>query len=401
MPQAPSPWRTRLLVLAISCAAAGLLLWGGLRWKNSRAPKALEIRRTVLPTPTRPADDRDLSEIFGDPPNPTRPEEWAFYLPKETAGIFFGFGEFSEYDPWTYARPREKHDVVMPWPEHPDGKMVSNTNSIGCRETHELAVPPADLRVLVAGDSHTFGVCNDDEVVTERLEVALRARRPGRSIEVLNAASGGYSFLNYIGTWFRMRDFHPQLFLVIVFAGNDFGELLGPSLHFSARPWPSEAPGRNDQRNAMLAADPYAMAQGLDSVESNRSWPEERERNVRDALYLCRQMKRFAEEGGSKFAVALLPSPFLLKWPDEATKPGRKAVDGFGLKPADFEREQARCTQFLDGLGAAGIDYLDLTTAFAKEPSPPYWHHDLHLSSHGHDVAAQALLPFVEPRLPR
>ncbi len=400
MLQVPRQWQPRLLALALSSIVAALLLWAGLHVLRSLAPKLLEIRRPTPPPPARAAGSRHLDEVFGQPPIPARPEDWAFYLTQDVAGVFFTFGQFAHYDAWTYSRPNPLRDQVMPWPEHPAGKMTTNLNSQGCREDHELADPPCDLRVLVAGDSHTFGVVDDPEVLTERLEIALRARRPGRSIEVLNAGSGGYTFFNYLGTWFRFREFRPQVFLVVVFGGNDYGELLGPCLHFTGHGWPAENPARPAQRTAMLQAEPYAMAQGLDSIETWRAWPEQLAYSVRDAVYLCSEMQRCARAGEAQLLIAFLPSPFVLRWP-EGRRPGERIVQDYGLVPADFERQSKADAQFLAGVRALGIEVLDLTPTFAAEPVPPYWRHDLHLSTRGHELAAEALLPIVDRVLPR
>jgi len=270
----------------------------------------------------------------------------------------------------------------------------------GCREDHELCDPACELRVLVAGDSHTFGVCNDSEVLTELLESQLRGLRMGRSVEVLNAASGGYTLTNYLGTWFRFREFRPQVFVVVVFAGNDFTELLGHGLYFSGHSFPRQRKERRAQRRKLLEAHPSEMGQGLDSIENAREWPMEREHTVRDAIYLCREMQRCARAGGAELVVAFIPSPFLLEWP-ENQRPGEEIIREFGLLPADFQREADQGALFLAGLREAGMTVLDLTATFAAEPAPPYWRQDLHLSTRGHGLAAQALLPIVEPLLPR
>jgi hypothetical protein len=395
MPPDPAPRRRRLLVLAISSAAAGLLLWAGLALVRKPPPQPIRIERAKLPASLRPAGPRLLEDAFGQPPFPMRPEEWAFHLDPREAAIFFTFGETAAYDAWTYARPLRVEDQLLHWPEHPAGKMRTNVNALGCREDHELSKPPRDLRVLVAGDSHTFGVCADDEVLTERLEVKLGARHPGRSVEVLNTASGGYTFFNYLGTWFRFRQFRPQVFVVIVFAGNDFAELLGPSLHFTGHPWPTEDPKRGKLRELAFQTRAPLMAQGLNSIETGHQWPQERENPVRDAVYLCREMQRAATAGGAQLVIAFLPSPFLLRWPD-GRLPGESLIQKLGLEDEDFRREADQGAAFLAGLRAAGIQVVDLTPSLAAEPSPPFWRHDLHLSTRGHEVVSEALLPVVD-----
>lgn len=399
MLQVSPPSRPRVLALAISFAAAALVLWGGLHVLRSRAPKPLEIRHTSPPPPARTPGIRELSELYVGSSMPTRPEEWVFHLTQDVAGAFFTFGEGASYDPWTYARPLPVRDQVMRWPEHPVGEVRTNTNAEGCREDHELSARPRDVRVLVAGDSHTFGVCDDAETLTERLEAGLAARRPQLTTEVLNAAMGGYSFVNYLGTWFRFREFRPQVFLVVVFAGNDFADFLQLTLHFTGNPWPPNEAERYARRAALLESHPEAMAQGLNSIENARAWPAERERTVRDAIDLCGEMERCARAGGAKLVIAFLPSPFLLRWPEDRP-PGEDAVRKLEFQPADFQREADQGARFLAGVRAAGIEVVDLTSTLAAETVPPFWRKDLHLSTRGHELVAEALLPVVD-RLPQ
>ncbi|HJQ83768.1 MAG TPA: GDSL-type esterase/lipase family protein, partial [Candidatus Binatia bacterium] len=72
------------------------------------------------------------------------------------------------------------------------------TDSAGFRGP-ERAYPPAHdgaYRILAVGDSVTFGFNVDQEnTYPRRLEAVLRARHPGRTIEVVNAAVPGWSWV--------------------------------------------------------------------------------------------------------------------------------------------------------------------------------------------------------------
>jgi len=178
-------------------------------------------------------------------------------------------------------------------------------------------------------------------------------------------------------------------------AANDFGELLGTGLHFTGRNFPPEPQARTAQRTALFETAADAMAQGLDSIETWRTWPDELDNCVRDALYLCREMQRATQADGAKLVIMFLPSPFVLTWPN-GLMPGKSVVRTYALQPADFERQSKSEAQFLAGLREAGIELVDLTAKIAAEPAPPFWHHDLHLSTRGHEIVAEALLPVVD-----
>jgi hypothetical protein len=190
------------------------------------------------------------------------------------------------------------------------------TNSIGCREDHELDDPPRDLRVLVAGDSHACGVCNNDESMANRLEALLAAANPGRSVEVLNAALGGYSFVNYLGTLLRFRDFKPQVFVVAVFGGNDFGELLPMFLYTRGRQLPTMTTREDARRNAALALSSDVMGQGLSSIDNLRNWPDKKRVVASAAVQLFAEMRRICDEQGTQLIVVYIPCPFEFQWED-------------------------------------------------------------------------------------
>lgn len=62
---------------------------------------------------------------------------------------------------------------------------------------------------------------------------------------------------------------------------------------------------------------------------------------------------------------------------------------------------EALTQRFLDAVEAGGVRVVDLRSVFRAEERPPYWSEDLHLDLRGHELAARALLPVVEPLLVR
>ncbi|MDP3937934.1 MAG: GDSL-type esterase/lipase family protein [Deltaproteobacteria bacterium] len=81
------------------------------------------------------------------------------------------------------------------------GGALVRTNSRGFREAEIVTPrPPGGPRVLALGDSSTFGYgVSPEESYPERLEQALAARLPGRSVEVINAGTPGWSSGNGLG----------------------------------------------------------------------------------------------------------------------------------------------------------------------------------------------------------
>jgi lysophospholipase L1-like esterase len=104
-------------------------------------------------------------------------------------------------------------------------------NSRGFRGK-ELAPPGESLRVVVYGDSFIQGeFSRTEDTFTERLSTHL-ARRIGKSVEVVNAGVAGYGPDQELR---RMEDelasLKPNLVIVAIYAGNDFGDLVRNKLY--------------------------------------------------------------------------------------------------------------------------------------------------------------------------
>ena len=99
-------------------------------------------------------------------------------------------------------------------------------NSHGLRGPEFTMNQKNKLRILVLGDSITFGIyVNDNETFCRLLE--KEAREEGIPLEVLNAGVGGYWPRNELH-WFRSRGigFEPDIVIIVLFIGNDVkGEL--------------------------------------------------------------------------------------------------------------------------------------------------------------------------------
>jgi hypothetical protein len=97
-------------------------------------------------------------------------------------------------------------------------------NSLGYRGEEFTRDKGDALRVLVIGDSYTFGWgVEDTETFSAHLQNTLRARYPGRRIEVINA---GFAACNSPDTYYLYLKqeglaLHPDLILVGLFLGND------------------------------------------------------------------------------------------------------------------------------------------------------------------------------------
>ena len=100
-------------------------------------------------------------------------------------------------------------------------KVVNNT--FGFREREFVAPkPPGVYRIMVLGDSFTFGSgLSEAERYSNRLEALLTPRYPDREIEVLNFGFSGASTIDERDTVMRYKDFVQPDLIIIGFCHND------------------------------------------------------------------------------------------------------------------------------------------------------------------------------------
>ncbi|MCC6409231.1 MAG: SGNH/GDSL hydrolase family protein [Planctomycetes bacterium] len=389
--------KARWIALSASSAVALAILWFGL----ARLEKPMEGTVTMhVGERPKPPPRTATSSAAARTLDPVKPEEWTFHLSPEEAETFFAMSLNPRvvYDPWMGVRELGNEVYEFKWAEHPKHKFEFRTNSDGCREDHDLDVPPRDLRVLVAGDSHTCGLCANAESFTNRLEDLIAAGRPGKTVEALNTGLGGYHFYNYLGALYRFRDFAPQVFVCSIFGGNDFSEYFYVYLHLAGGDWPSLLPKFEKRRKLALEVSFDAMGQGLAELDLLRNFEHLREPISDHALQMCLEIQRVARRQGTEVVFLYIPSPFELPWPEPVERYTR-ARDTLELTDADFSLVSAAADRLLARLRERGATTVDLRPTFASEPVPPYWRTDFHLNVRGHELAARALEPVVSAML--
>lgn len=319
---------------------------------------------------------------------------WRLALPERLARSLFPMRSSTQtYDEYCYYRYKSGLSFPNDWPEHPKGRWYARTNSLGLREDADTPRGALDLRVLVTGDSHTDGVCDNSETFANRLEAALVERHPGRTIDVANAGKGGYSFYNYLGVLerFLALELVPDVFVVTVYGGNDFEETL-TAWHFfagtlretgSAESWARVEAGRK--------VNEPCMSQGMLAVEFFRSQPEELQHALDAALSLSGQIASRARGAGVVPLFVYLPSCYELD-PDRSMQEFGDVARAMSLERADFARVADLGDRYLTGLRALGVDVVDLRPAFRERRSELYWKKDHHINLAGHQEVADALL---------
>ena len=390
----PHPDLSKRLALAIVGGAA-LLAAGAWILSESRPSEAADDQRSL---------DDLLAERASTPEAApaTIAERTVFRAPipeEDAARVFATILEAKSfvYDPHTYfARPGGV-DYWTALEEHPEGRFHYTTNSLGMREESEPAEEHPDLRILVTGDSHTDGVCNADESFSNRLEALLAARDADRSVEVLNAGAGGFSFYNYVGVLDRFAELEPDVFVVAIYGGNDFLECLKLRHYFdrTQRPVPRAAYWeRVDRVRAEIPRGSAFLSQAFSQLAYLDEFPDQAALAEDTALAALEELDRTCRERGVRLVVAYIP-------PLPAVKP--EAIDFLPRLLDILELDQADVElpgRIADAIGSRarelGVAWVDLRPAFRASDELLYWKEDLHIDLRGHTVVADELLARVE-----
>jgi lysophospholipase L1-like esterase len=375
----------RILSKALAIAL-GLTIVGGGAWLLNRAKAKREL--TVYEQKSlamRELIARHAREAPAPPPESRR-----YYLSADVAPILFPFGATEEYDAWSYFRHKSNQRLHLPLAEHAGGSFECSTNSLGLREDGDLSAAHPDLRILVTGDSHTDGVCENSESYANRLEASLLADRPGKTVEVLNAGTGGFSFYNYLGVLEKFLDLAPDAFIVGVYGGNDFREVLFPLAYFERTAVEEDTPTERIELERGRVLEPRAMNQAFRSILSLRAHPAQGERAVRAGVDLMREMQAICREHAIHLLCLYIPSPTESDWKAHADV-FEKFRKEFSLSDQDLHAESRVADTFLEGLRSAGIEALDAREVLVPDAGPYYWNIEFHLNVRGHEKIAEAL----------
>jgi hypothetical protein len=266
-------------------------------------------------------------------------------------------------------------------------------NSNGLRGPEvSYAKPPGVYRVLVLGDSFTFALQVDEqETFVARLAERLQAKRPGVTIETLNAGVDGWSTANEYA-WVGLEGFRyqPDLVLVMFYVGNDPGDnadLVGSPDQLDRRDL-----GRQEsplqalrERLASVSLAYNLFEQGVlaklqpdrsdETTAGSRPAKSERRGNAERkeigwdiSEALLRRMRGLCEQRGCDLAVVAIPTF------DQVLDPN------VPLKPLEELQSES------------GVPVIDLLPTFRAQPKATrerlYFEQNRHWTAAGHALAA-------------
>jgi lysophospholipase L1-like esterase len=337
-------------------------------------------------------------EVLAKGPDAAPAGPWRWWVDERTAEKLFPLRIPNHvYDPYCYYRHKSHLDLDQPWPEHPNKRWHMRTNELGLREDNEVSDKAPDVRVLVTGDSHTDGVCDNSESFANVLEASLAKAHPGKTVDVLNAGKGGYGFYNYMGVLqrFLALDLKPRVFVVAVYGGNDFEEVLTAWHYFEGTMRP---PGAEIYFRQLAAAKKFnepCLAQGMMSFKYFNQNPGEVQTALDAALFVCGEILTTCKENGIAPVFVYVPSAYELD-PAQTSVGLARVLDALKLTTEDLENAGKLSDRFLAGLDALGATTVDMRPPFHAFEGPLYWNLDHHMNVDAHALIARTLEPLVE-----
>lgn len=355
---------------------------------DPKAPSAVSEEQSALPSASDVAHPRYPRSTFRR--TPWNPDDF----PKPTTAR----NNPLRFDPvagYTFSGGMNRR---REWPEHPDGGWYVRTNSFGLRDDDEPSSERPDLRVVVLGDSHTAGYCNNAESYAQLVEARLADARPGKRVEVLNAAVPGQTFVHHLGALERMLPFEPDVVVLALYGGNDFGESLGfqHKAHGTQRGDLAALEARLEPAREL---DPEAVSQFFFSVVQFDSDPQQVDVALQAARDVLTEIQVTCLRHGASLVVLYLPPPPEIDWPRRAARYERLFAS-IGLAHDRLSALTRLGDATLGFLRSRGVPVLDLRAAFSASDALVYWEQDFHLAIAGHALVARELAGVLDTLSP-
>lgn len=279
------------------------------------------------------------------------------------------------------------------WPEHPTGSVRMVTNNLGLREDTDTRErkEPGTYRILVSGDSHTDGVVYNAESFANRLEAGLNSAGGGR-FEVLNAGTGHHGPYNYFGILRKDLELEPDVFVVVLYTGNDFLDALRTARQRRRVRIPNGRPkGYFAALKEAIDLSRGAVAQALNQIYFFKTYPLLTGKAIKFTLEPLREIQNLCEKHDIELLVLTLPTRCDTDR-DPASSSWHAASQRLGLTAENLAINRGLTQHLLNQLDLLGITVVDLSPWLVDRGEELYWERDYHLNHRGHEVVAEVLL---------
>ncbi len=272
------------------------------------------------------------------------------------------------------------------WAEHKGGNIVLKTNNLGFRrDADTFPEKQGKIRILVTGDSHIDGVIDNSESCCTILENMLNQSFHDKRYEVINSGTGYYFPLNYLGIIKKYLYLAPDIYIVIVYGGNDFIETCGLIGCKKSNNSDYYAKLKN-----VKSFNPGGLAQGLNQIYYFKYYPESLEIAFKSVTDNIHSIKEICESNHIILIVLLLPSKMELEWSTDGLRLDR-CKDLLKLSDADLQINSKLMNMMSTWLNNNKINYLNLSDYMKGNEHKLFWNEDYHLNDYGHKVIAETL----------
>lgn len=309
----------------------------------------------------------------------TEPKQAEYFIPDSTA-LFIHKPNIHIYDNW--GTPQQKISTQR------------RTNNLGFREDDDIvAKQKNEYRILVTGDSHTDGVLKlNTESFINIWEEKLNTSDSTQYYNCINGGVGYYTFRNYHGFLKKYAYLKPDVFLINVFAGNDFREAaMFEDNRTSVSNVYKSLRMRFRRKFQSEAQQKIPYTQGLEQTLYFESFPSEKERTMSISQKYLLQIKELCQKENIQLIVTLLPSKL------DVNSSFKKEIQTLH----ELDDEAMKCNQeltqtLIEFLQNQQIEYFDLKPLLQSATEKVYWDQDLHINPKAHEMIAEFLYDKIE-----
>jgi len=397
----PAPQAAKVAALLLGVGIAAIAVWVYLR--RSGNDPIVRFQQATSPLEALYAERPQFAAAWKPAEAPPGHRHLIrFPIPERVAREIFPINVREQpWDELTYMRhiPMRSDPIAMK--EVPNGVWTMRTNSLGLREDAEPLAGKPDLRILVTGDSHTDGVCENEASFPHVLQRELGRSHPGKTIEALNAGKGSFTFYNYLGTIEKFLFLEPDVFIVAVYGPNDFAEVLPPYHYFEGTERKPGAAKYWDLVEKAIAIDRAWLAQDGLSLKYFQQHPDEVAVALRASKEAAMDIQELCEAHGIQPVFVYLPGMLDTYRRSGAKDPeleglAERLYGAIGLVPEDALVHDRMADEFLAFLAERGIPTLDARTLFAGKSQRFYWLEDHHIDVSAQQEIGRALAPILD-----
>jgi lysophospholipase L1-like esterase len=285
---------------------------------------------------------------------------------------------------------------VYHWPEHKKGKIIMQTNNMGFREDIDTKIekPPGITRILVTGDSHIDGVVYNMESFPNQLESLLNNRGKNPRFECINGAVGHYGPQNYSGFLKRFLHLKPDIFILVLYTGNDFINTLFIEEFNGGFQTPQRPPGYYEKMEAANKILNNSFPQSLNQILLFKTFPELVDKAMEITKTHLDIINQLCKENGIQFLVALLPTKVDIEMHMDLDRI-KAANEILQFSEKDFGINRQLTESLISWLIKKKINYIDLYSPMKKKLRKLFWQKDHHLNNRGHKVIARIISHYL------